>query len=178
MVTAENRVTNQENKKWSRIQRKNPESQRGHRDKGEDGSGVMGVNHLHLSSLLRHFSCDAASLVWGPNVKEHESGGARVPKSCHKAALLRCQPNSVLHNRNFTKNPYVKTKRLKIFKSSKIITNFTIPTRPYTFSKRENTVQEIRHERLLSKRARFYYFLSQTHNLTPICPPGISPWTA
>lgn len=156
----------------------NTESWKGQRDKGEDGSGARWVNHPHRSSLLHHFSCDAAFLVWEPNIKGHEAGGARVPKSCHKAALLRCHPNSVPHNRNFTKNPYVKSKRLKIFKSSKIITNFTIPTKLYTFSKRENTVQEIWHERLLSKRARFYYFLSQTHNLTPICPPGVSPWTA
>lgn len=97
--------------------------------------GTIWINHLHFSSIT--FLVMLKLLVWEPNFEKHETRETRIPNRLpQRLPLLHCKYNFIFNNRNFTKKS-LKTKNLNIFKVRKIteITNFTILTNPYIFSK-------------------------------------------
>ena len=99
----------------------------------------------------------------------------QLPQSCSSALQMLSQ---FLITETPQKDPYVKSKPLNIFKSSKIIeiTYFATPTKLYIFPKGRAGYRKFDLKDCYSSwQDSSCHLFSQTHNLMLMCPPGISP---
>ena len=126
-----------------------------------------------LPLLLRCCFC-SGSWTWR-SMKLEGSCLKQLPQSC-SSALQTLTPFLITETPQ--KYPYVKSKPLNIFKSSKMIgiTYFSKPTKLYIFPKGRAGYRKFDLKDCYSSwQDSFCHLFSQTHNLMLMCLPGISP---